>query len=601
MKKIRYMDTSFRDGFQSCYGARVKTEDFLPAFEAAIQAGGRYFEIGGGARFESLFLYCEENAYDMMDKWRQVAGPDVDLQSLSRGLNVVGLKSQSRDIINLHAKLFKKHGISTVRNFDALNDVRNLAWSGKCIKENGLTHEITITMMGLPPGLNTKAHTPEFYVGVLKNILDNGVPFDRLAFKDASGTQTPQVWFDTVSAVRKLLPDNIEIHAHTHCTADNAISCYRAAIDGGATIIDLAMKPVSGGTSQPDILSMWHNLRGTDITLDIDPEKILKVEETFKDCMSKYFLPPEALEVNPVIPFSPMPGGALTANTQMMRDNDCLDKFPEVIKEMREVVAKGGFGTSVTPVSQFYFQQAFANVVQGKNADGSWKQITEGYGKMVLGRFGRTPAEPDPAIVKLAEEQLKLTPTTEDVHDINDKNPDLGIKANEAILKAEGLPVTEENVFLVSTLADKGLAFLKGKATLGIRYKETAKPAAKEAPKAAAPKADSGVYTVSVEGKSFTVQVAVGGATTVAPVAAAPAAAAPAGGPVTELTANAPGTVVAVLVNVGDTVTAGQEILTVEAMKMKTPVVASASGKICEILVAQGEKVKQGDPVACVN
>lgn len=603
MKKIRYMDTSFRDGFQSCYGARVLTDDFLPAFKAAIDAGGRYFEIGGGARFEALFLYCKENAYDMMDKWRATAGPDVDLQSLSRGLNVVGLKSQSRDIINLHAKLFKKHGISTVRNFDALNDVRNLAWSGRCIKENGLTHEITITMMGLPPGLNTQAHTPEFYVKTLKNILDDGVPFDRLAFKDASGTQTPQVWYETVKQVRKMLPDNIEIHAHTHCTADNAISCYRAAIDGGATIIDLAMKPVSGGTSAPDVLSMWHNLRGTDITLDIDPEKILKVEEVFKDCMSKYFMPPEALEVNPMIPFCPLPGGALTANTQMMRDNDCLDKFPEVIKEMREVVAKGGFGTSVTPVSQFYFQQAFANVIQGR-----WKKITEGYGKMVLGRFGRTPAEPDPEIVKLAAEQLNLTATTEDVHDINDKNPNLGIEANRAILKAEGLPDTEENIFLVSTLAEKGLNFLKGKAELGIRLKEDKKaaPAAKAASQTSTTTADSGVYTVSVEGKSFTVEVSKGGATSVkaAAPATAPASAAPAasaGGPVTELTANAPGTVVAVLVNVGDTVTVGQEIFTVEAMKMKTPVVASAAGKICDIYIGQGDKVKQGDAVAAVN
>lgn len=600
MKKIRYMDTSFRDGFQSCYGARVKTDDFLPALIAAKEAGGTYFEVGGGARFEAPFLYCQENAFDMMDRIRKALGNEVDLQSLSRGLNVVGLKSQSRDIIDLHAKLFKKHGISTIRNFDALNDVRNLAWSGACIKKHGLTHEITITLMGLPPGLdNGYPHSPKFYLDTMQKIMDAGVPFDRVALKDASGTATPHTWFETAKGLRKMLPAEIEIHAHTHCTADNAISCYRAAIEGGATIIDLSMKPTSGGTASPDILSMWHNLRGTEYTLDIDPEKIIKVEETFKECMSKYMLPPEALEVNPMIPFCPLPGGALTANTQMMRDNDCLDKFPEVIKEMREVVAKGGFGTSVTPVSQFYFQQAFSNVIQGK-----WKKITEGYGKMVLGYFGKTPGDPDPEIIKLAAEQLKLEPTTADIHDLNDKNPALGIEANRKVLKENNLPDTEENIFLVSTLAEKGIAFLQGKATLGVRYKEEKKaPPAPAAP--VAPKVASGVYTVNVEGKTFTVQVAAGGATAVsaAPTAAAPAPAAPAthSGLVHEVPANAPGTVVRMVVNVGDTVTAGQEIIIAEAMKMKTPIVSDKAGKVLEFLVAPGDKVKQGDPVAVIG
>ena len=114
-------------------------------------------------------------------------------------------------------------------------------------------------------------------------------------------------------------------------------------------------------------------------------------------------MPPEATAVNPVIPFSPMPGGALTANTQMMRDNGTLDLFPKVIENMREVVSKAGFGTSVTPVSQFYFQQAFMNTIQGE-----WTKISENYGKMVLGYFGKTPSEPDPELVKIASDQLSL-------------------------------------------------------------------------------------------------------------------------------------------------------------------------------------------------
>ncbi|MCK5834905.1 MAG: biotin attachment protein, partial [Lentisphaeria bacterium] len=151
-KTIKFMDVSFRDGFQSCLGARVKSEDFFPVLEAAKDAGIDNFEIGGGARFQSLYFYCQEDAFEMMSKARQIVGKDVNLQTLSRGVNVVGLTSQSSDIIDLHAKLFAKHGVSTIRNFDALNDVKNLEFSAECIANAGINHQVCVTLMSLPPG-----------------------------------------------------------------------------------------------------------------------------------------------------------------------------------------------------------------------------------------------------------------------------------------------------------------------------------------------------------------------------------------------------------------------------------------------------------------
>ena len=466
MKKINFMDTSFRDGFQSCYGARVKTEDFIPILKAAVEAGNNNFEIGGGARFQSLYFYCQEDAFDMMDKSREIVGKDINLQTLARGANVVGLESQSRDIIDLHAKLFKKHGITTIRNFDALMDIRNLSYSGECITNAGLNHQIVIALMGLPPSLNEKYfHSADFYTDKLKEILKADIPFDSLAFKDASGTTPPSIVYDSVKNARKLLPKDTTIQFHTHDTAGMAISSNMAAIEAGADIIDLAMSPVSGGTSQTDILSMWQALRGTEYTLDIDEEKILEVEKSFIEQMEKYYLPPEATAVNPIIPFSPMPGGALTANTQMMRDNGTLDLFVKVIENMREVVAKGGFGTSVTPVSQFYFQQAFMNTVQEK-----WSKISENYGKMILGYFGKTPTDPDSEIMKIASDQLSLKPTNEDVHDLNDANPNLGIEYNKKLLKEKNIKITDENIFISATCGEKGMTFLEGNGQLGVRY-----------------------------------------------------------------------------------------------------------------------------------
>ena len=603
MKKIKFMDCSFRDGFQSCIGARAKTEDFAPALEAAAKAGINHIEIGGGARFQSLFFYTQENAFEEMDKWRQIVGPDVNLQTLSRGVNVVGLSSQSSDIIDLHAKLFAKHGITQIRNFDALNDVRNLEVSGKAIAAHGLKHQVTVTMMGLAPGLNEPyAHTPKFYIDRLNEIIESGIPFDSVAFKDASGTSTPTTVYETIKQARKILDDKFgvgakEIQFHTHDTAGCAIACNLAAIRGGADIIDLAMAPLSGGTCEADILTMYHVLEGDpDYTLDIDPDKILKVENLFKKCMSKYFMPPESMQVSPEIIFSPMPGGALTANTQMMRDNNCLDKYDATIAEMREVVARGGFGTSVTPVSQFYFQQAFRNAVQGKNPDGSWKMDPKGYGLMVLGYFGKTPVPPDPQLVQWAAEQLGKEPTTKSVVELNDANPKLGIAYNTELLKKEGLEVTDENIFIAAACGDKGIAFLKGDKPMGIRYASDAAPAAKADVPAA--------YTVTVEGKTFNVQVKEGGVITAdlnsqVVEGAAKKAAAPAGAG-KEIPAPMPGTIVRVEVNAGDTVEEGQVVAVIEAMKMETEIKAPCAGTVGEVLVGAKDVVTAGQAIMTI-
>ena len=407
-KYIDVMDTTFRDGFQSVFGGRVLMEDFFPAVEAAKNAGINHFEFGGGARFQSLFFYLQENAFDMMDKFREIVGPEANLQTLSRGINTVMLDTGSRELIDLHAKMFKKHGTTTIRNFDALNDVNNLAYSAECIKRHGLNHEVVVTMMDLPPGCKG-AHDVTFYEKTLRNILDSGVDFDSVCFKDASGTANPRKVFDTIAMARNLLGEEVHLRLHTHETAGVSVASYLAALEAGANGIDMAASPVSGGTSQPDILTMLHATKGTDYNLgDLKLDKVLKYEERLKECLSEYMVPSEATQVSPLIPFSPMPGGALTANTQMMRDDNSLDKFDEVIAEMKEVVERGGYGTSVTPVSQFYWQQAYANVMFGK-----WKQVAPGYGRMVLGYFGKTPVEPDVEIVKLASEKLKLEPTTE--------------------------------------------------------------------------------------------------------------------------------------------------------------------------------------------
>jgi len=599
-KYIDIMDTTFRDGFQSVFGGRVLMNDFFPAVEAAKEAGITHFEFGGGARFQSLFFYLQENAFEMMDKFREIVGPDANLQTLARGINTVMLDTGSRELIDLHAKMFAKHGTTTIRNFDALNDVQNLEYSAECIKKYGLNHEVVVTLMDLPPGC-TGAHDVAFYEKTLRQILDSGLPFDSLCFKDASGTSSPQKIYETIQMARRLVGNDTHIRLHTHETAGVSVACYLAALEAGADGIDLAASPVSGGTSQPDILTMLHAVKGKNYDLGgLEIDKILKYQDVLANCLKDYFIPPEATQVSPLIPFSPMPGGALTANTQMMRDNGTLDKFPEVIKAMREVVEKGGYGTSVTPVSQFYWQQAYANVMFGP-----WKQIAPGYGKMVLGYFGKTPVEPDAEVVKLAAEKLKLEPTKENPLDIADRDEKKKISVWKQRLEIEGIEATEENIFIAAACDEKGIAFLKGESPLNVRKIDTVCEDNKDCKLGENKMANAnGNYTVVVDGQKFNVTIAEGNADIqVTPVSntvsSAPAPVSSNGG--TEVPAAVNGAVWKILVKEGDRVEKDQQIMILEAMKMEIDITAPVSGVITKILVENTQAVDEGQTLAIIG
>ncbi len=611
-KVVKFMDTSFRDGFQSVFGARVYTDDFLPAVEATIDAGIQHLEAGGGARFQSLFFYCKESAFEMMDKFRKTVGPEANLQTLARGINVVALQQQPRDIIDLHAKMFKKHGMTTIRNFDALNDVRNLTYSGERIAHHGLKHEIVITVMELPPGCEG-AHTADFYIATLKEILDSDIPFDSICFKDASGTANPRKIHETFKRARKLCPEGTTLWFHTHDTAGIGIQQNLAAIEGGADGIDLSKSPVSGGTAQPDILSMIQVLKGTDYTLDVDVDKVMIAEEVFERAMDDYFFPPEAKMTSPKIVLSPMPGGALTANTMMMRDTQTLHLYGKVIKEMTEVVKLGGFGSSVTPVSQFYFQQAYLNVTMGK-----WKRINPNYGAMVLGYFGKTPVEPDPEVVKLAAEQLGKPVFKDDPLDVLEP----GIPVAIELLNKHNLKVNDENIFIAASCEAKGIDFLLGNAKTTVRKKRKEDPPTQiNVSKTNDPATGQSHYSISIDNSSYNMIVGKGGIVPMttgypSPPQAQPTPGSPQPSPQTpvaqpqvsaptpvqgqdvsgtEVKAQIPGKILKINVTIGDQVEEHQSLLVMEAMKMETDITAPRAGKVISIRVKQEDAVQTDD------
>ena len=606
-KKIRVMLTAFRDGLQSVFGGKVRVADVLPALEAAKDAGVRHFEFGGGARFQAPFFYVGENPFDAMDQMRDVVGDGIDLQILTRSVSGVTLTGQGPEALALQAKLMQRHGTTIDRNFDFMNDVDNLIATGKPIVEAGMHHQVTVALMGLPYA-SQDVHTPAFYVDVARQLLDGDTEIHSLCLKDASGTTDPNTVYETTKGIKALLGSEIPLWFHTHDTASMAVACNMAAIEGGADGVDLSIRPLASGTSQPDVRSMAHALKNTGFSLDVDANAVGAVETILEEGLAAYDFNPITLAADARVVGFPMPGGAIGPNVHMMKEAGILDRYADVLAEFPVVVKAGGAWTSVTPGSQQYWLQAFNNVLYGR-----WEKINEGYGKSVLGYFGRPPETPDPEVVAKAAEQLGLPPFEGDPLAAA---ADSLTPAREA-LRERGLEESEENVFLVASAIvpgksmdlNEGIRLLEGRARVKLPLKpEAAADAPTGAPAAAAPAAAgnepvSTQVTVQEGGvtRTFDVTIAPPGSTPATtpgrattppsaipapPPTAAPAAATPVHSPF-----GGSVEVLALHVTVGDHVEIGQVVANVEAMKAEHDVRSPVAGTVISLDARPGDEV----------
>ena len=595
-KTIRVMLTTFRDGLQSCFGGRVRVNDVLPAMEAAVEAGVRHFEFGGGARYQAPYFYAGESPFDCMDKMRGVAGPDVDLQILTRSVSGVTLSSQRLHTLELQGKLMHKHGTTIDRNFDFMNDVDNLARTGQPIVDAGMHHQVCVALMGLPFH-SDQVHTPEFYIDVIRRFIKTGVHFDSICLKDASGTTDPRTCYLTVKGLRELVGPEVTIWQHTHDTASMGIACYMAGIAGGVDGIDLSIRPLASGTVQPDIRAMAHALKGTGYELDIDAAKLGEVEKLLEDDLSEYDFNPVTTTCDARVVGFPMPGGAIGPNVHMMKEAGILDKYSDVLAEFPEVVRAGGAWTSVTPGSQQYWLQAFNNVLHGR-----WKKIEQGYGNSVLGYFGRPPIDPDPEVVRIASEQLEK--------EVFDGNPLEAAQDSVALAKGElgrrGIKETDENVFLVASAAvpgkdmelNEGIRLLEGRPRINLPLKRQEEPVGDSTSGPAMPtKPFSTTIDVNEGGKSRSFKI------TIAPpdisATTSPTGAGAAGGKAVPVYSPFEGKVevVEIKVRVGELVKQDQVLAAVEAMKAKHDVKAPCDGTVLSVDATIGNEVAKGIPI----
>jgi len=594
-KKIRVMFTPFRDGLQSSFGGKARLQDFLPAMEASARAGIRHLEFGGGARFQAPMFYLGEDPFETMDKIRAAVGPDCDLQILTRSVSGVTLTTQSIEALELQGRLMAGAGTTWDRNFDYMNDVRNLINTGRPIVDAGMHHQVCIALMGLP-FQSDKVHTAEFYIDIGKRMLESDVQVDSICLKDASGTTDPKTIYDTAVGLKKIMPPEMPLWMHTHDTASMAVACYMAGIAGGVDGVDCSVRPMASGTVQPDVRSMAHALKGTGYSLDIDETAMPEIESLLDEGMKDYAFNPTTTTADARVVGFPMPGGAIGPNVHMMVKAGIIHKYGEVLEEFPVVVKSGGAWSSVTPGSQFYWLQAFNNVMFGR-----WEKIESGYGRSVLGYFGETPLKPDPEVVKIAAEQLDM-PVFEG--DPLEKAPN-NIEPARKALEERNLPVNDRNLFLVlSTMVpgkkmelNEGIKLLtgNGKIDIPLKKKEEKKsaPVVAAAPVAAAPTGPvTSTCTVKEGNKVRTFVV------TVEPDNAEPEAAASATAPAapkdgTQVFSGFGGEVevIDILVKEGAKVSKGTVVASVEAMKAQHDIKAPCDGTVSSVDVRIGDEI----------
>ncbi len=613
-KTIRVMFMPFRDGLQSSFGGKVRLNDILPAMKASAEAGIHHFEFGGGIRYQAPYFYLGEDPFDDMKTMRETVGPEVDLQILTRSVSGVTLTTQSLEGLELQAKLMKENGATWDRNFDYMNDTRNLINTGRPIVKSGMHHQVCIALMGLPFH-SDKVHTSDFYINIGRELLDSDLRIDSICLKDASGTADPKTIYDTAVALRKIMPPEMLLWQHTHDTASTAVACYMAGIAGGVDGIDLSVRPMASGTMQPDVRSMAHALKGTGYTLDIDPDKMMVIENMLNELMQEYAFNPTTTTPDPRVLAFPMPGGDIGPNVHMMVKAGILDKYGDVLQEFPVVVEAGGAWTSVMPGSQQYWLQAFNNVMYGR-----WKKIDPSYGRAVLGYFGKPPLPPDPEVIKIASEQLELPVFDGNPLEAAPKNIEPARKA----LEERGLPVSEKNIFLVMAAMvpgktmelNEGIRLLSGKPRIDIPLKKKEEKKAEEAEPAAPTAAAAPVITGPVTSRctviennisrEFTVTVEPITAFGAAPAPSPPVSAEPAEAPAeraTPVLSTFAGAVEVseILVKVGDKVSEGQVVVKVEAMKAQHDIVAPTAGTVSAIHVELGDEVDSSKPILTIS
>ena len=596
MSKVGISELAIRDAHQSLHATRMTTADMLPACPMLDKIGYKFIEGWGGATYDSCIRFLNEDPWERLRKLHS-AMPNSKIMMLLRGQNLLGYRHYADDVVDKFVETAAKNGIDVFRIFDACNDPRNLERATKAAKKTGKHVQMAISYAVTP------YHTVEKYAELAKTYAEFGA--DSICIKDMSGLLKPYDAFELVTAIKKAVDLPIEIHSHA--TTGLSVATELKAVEAGADILDTAISSMSMGTSHSPTETIVEMLKGSKYDTGLDTKALLEIAAYFREVRTHYAsLESKFLGADTRILLSQVPGGMLSNLESQLKQQGAADKMDDVLKELPVVQKDVGYVPLVTPTSQIVGTQAVFNVLFGR-----YERMTGEFRDLLVGKYGKLPAEPNADLVKKALEQNKMEKAVT-CRPADLLEPEWDKMVKEA--KENGGDGSDEDTLTYAMFPKVAPKFFKERANGPVDAKEAF--GIKEAPKSSSG-GKGGSYTVTVNGTAYNVtsgpagdsmSVHVNGtaynvtfgAAGSAPVSAPAASAAPAVTGGEDVNAPVAGTLLRYAVDNGASVSKGQTVIVLESMKMELEVKAPCDGTIT-FTAQTGSQVSNGQKLAVIG
>lgn len=596
MAKVGITELAIRDAHQSLHATRMTTADMLPACPMLDKIGYKYIEGWGGATYDSCIRFLNEDPWDRLRKLH-AALPNNKIMMLLRAQNLLGYKHYADDVVDKFVETAAKNGIGCFRIFDACNDPRNMERATKAAKKSGVDVQMAISYAVTP------YHTIEKYAELAKTYADFGA--DSICIKDMSGLLKPYVAYDLVKAIKSKVDLPVEIHSHA--TTGLSVATLLKAAEAGADILDTAISSMSMGTSHSPTETVVEMLKGTDMDTELDTKALLEIAAYFREIRKHYAsLESKFLGADTRILVSQVPGGMLSNLESQLKQQGAGDKMDDVLAELPRVHKDAGYVPLVTPTSQIVGTQAVMNVLMGR-----YTTMTQDFRNLLVGRFGKLPAEPNQDLVKKALEQNKMDKVVT-CRPADLIEPEWNKMLEES--KKNGGNGSDEDALTYAMFPNVAPKFFAERSK-GPVDAETAFGAKKEeaAPKAESKASAGGSYSITVNGASYNVTSDGKGNINVngtsynvafgkpgAAPAASPAPSAPVVTGGTSIPSPVAGTLLRYAVDSGASVKRGDTVIVLESMKMELEVKAPADG-VVTFSVQPGTQVTAGQELGSVG
>jgi oxaloacetate decarboxylase alpha subunit len=603
-------DVVLRDAHQSLFATRLRLDDMLPIAGKLDEIGFWSLESWGGATFDACIRYLGEDPWERIRELKK-AMPKTPQQMLFRGQNILGYRHYADDVVAKFVERAATNGVDVFRVFDAMNDMRNIEVALKAVKRVGKHAQGTISYTLSP------VHSLDTWVEQGKRIEDMGA--DSIAIKDMAGLLRPYTGYELVTRLKAScqIPVHMQCHATTGLSTATILKCVEAGIDNVDTSIS-SMSMTYGHSPTESVVAI---LEGTARETGLDLVALEEIATYFREVRKKYSKFEGSLRgVDSRILVAQVPGGMLTNMENQLREQGAADKLDEVLQEIPRVREDLGFIPLVTPTSQIVGTQSVLNVLTGER----YKSISRETAGVLKGEYGATPAPMNADLQRrVLAGSVAITCRPADLlePELDALTTELRSLAKEKSITLTGGDGEVDDVLTYALFPQVGLKFLEnrnnpdafepapGSEREAVTGSEQVGPGVTGAEAAPAPAStEPAVYTVTVDGQRYVVEVAEGGditgiasgtaATAVAPSVSAATPSKPAGRPLPSPLA---GNIIKLNVALGDRVAAGDVVVLLEAMKMETEVRAPVAGTVCDINVEVGDAVAVGDNLLALN